>query len=102
MYTDQVLASDPREHLLWGTGGEVERVLGFREPGDVSSKATLLQLQNRCSCRLQQGGHVGEAKILTLNPGRPCTPYSHLSSLLYSGHPKTKHTSVKIHAKLAL
>lgn len=27
MYTDQVLASDPREHLLWGTGGEVERVL---------------------------------------------------------------------------
>lgn len=27
MYTDQVLATDPREHLLWGVGGEVERVL---------------------------------------------------------------------------
>ena len=27
MYTDQVLTSDPREHLLWGVGGEVEGVL---------------------------------------------------------------------------
>lgn len=27
MYADQVLATDPREHLLWGVGGEVERVL---------------------------------------------------------------------------
>lgn len=86
-------------------GGEVER--GSWDSGSLEMRAPR---PHYCSPKTDavigcnRGAMLEKQKYSHLTPGQALhTPYYHLSfPLLYSGHPETKHTSVKIHAKMAL
>lgn len=86
-------------------GGEVER--GSWDSGSLEMWAPR---PHYCSPKTDavigcnRGAMLEKQKYSHLTPGRPYThPTIILSfTFLYSGHPETKHTSVKIHAKMAL